>query len=75
MYRQLVTGKKVGGKNHLLTRYKYVGDGIGYNGIWDETAERKKNEVEESKVEEDGVKAYEVQRGDVEENGIDMRWT
>ena len=37
------------------TGHKSVGDGIVYNEEWDETAEVKKSEKEESEIEEGGV--------------------
>ena len=42
-------------KVDLPTGHKSVGDGIVYNEGWDETAEMKKSEKEESEIEEGGV--------------------
>ena len=38
----------------LPTGYKSIGDGIAYNEEWNETAEAKRSEGEESEIEEGG---------------------
>lgn len=50
------------GQGGFTKGYKTVGDGIVHNEEWDETAEVKKTEREESGFGEGGVK----------ENGVDM---
>ena len=52
----------------LPTGYKSVGDGIVYNEEWDETAEVKKSNREESKIGEGEVDQSEVEESDTFED-------
>ena len=52
----------------LPTGYKSIGDGIVYNEEWDETAEVKKSEGEESEIEEGGVEEIETDMGEVDQS-------
>ena len=55
----------------MPTGYKSTGDGIVYNEEWDETAEVKKSEREESEIEEGGVEESEMDTGEVGQSEVD----
>ena len=58
-------------KVNLPTGYKSVGDGIVYNEEWDETAEVKKSEREQSDIKEGGVEEIETDMGGVDQSEVE----